>query len=318
MPTDLFAFVGSDDTTLYAYAFLPPTPPRGILQIAHGMGEHSERYSDFAVYLNQAGFAVFANDHRGHGATAEHSGILGYFADKDGWELVVNDMRALSQIATARLPGLPVYLLGHSMGSLLARSYAQRFGKTLAGLILSSTTLSNSPLLITARLISRLESLRCGPTKPSQFLHDFTFNPFIKSVSPHRTDYDWLSRDQRVVDEYIADPWCGGVFTAGFYCDLADGLADICAKDSIAHIPKNLPVFIISGTNDPMSHMGRDTVRLAEMLMSAGLKDVSHHLYEGGRHELLNETNKAEVYRDIFNWIKQKTPPVSTLPHSQS
>ena len=305
MSTEQFAFTGSDGITLYAYAFLPSAPPRAILQISHGMGDHAARYAHFASYLNQAGIAVFANDHRGHGVTAQHGGQAGYIANQDGWELLVKDMHALTHAATERLPGLPVYLLGHSMGSLLARSYVQRYGQLLAGLILSGTALSSSPLVTAAKMLSRLESLRCGPTKPSQFLHNFTFNPFIRSVSNRRTDYDWLTRDQEIVDKYIADPYCGGVFTARFYCDLAYGLADIGSKESISRIPKDLPIFVFSGTHDPVSHMGRDTVRLAQMLTAAGIKNVTSHLYEGSRHEPLNEINKEEVYSDILKWIEQ-------------
>jgi len=306
MPREQFTFTGRDSATLYAYAFLPPSPPKGVLQIAHGMAEHGARYADFAAYLNEAGWAVFVNDHRGHGATAEHSGKPGYFADQDGWELVVSDIHELNCQIRQRFPALPVYLLGHSMGSLLARSYGQRYGDGLAGLILSSTTLSNPTLIVSARLISQLLSFLFGPTEPSHFLHNLTFNPFIRSVSPHRTNYDWLSRNDQVVDDYMADPWCGGVFTARFFTDLADGLADISKRDAATRIPKDLPILIISGTKDPMSHFGRDTQGLAQMLRVAGLKEVSCHLYEGGRHEMLNEINKQEVYRDLLTWIEKK------------
>jgi len=306
MPLQAFTYVGAEGAEISAFVSRPSTAPKGIVQIAHGMAEHAQRYAHFAEFLNQAGFVVYANDHRGHGTTVNH-GKAGYFADHNGWQVVVEDMRCLTQLAQSEYPRLPTFLLGHSMGSLLGRSYAQRYGKNLAGLILISTTITSPALLVGAKTAAHVECFLRGSTEPSQFLHNLTFGPFIRSVSPHRTAFDWLSRDPHVVDDYIADPWCGNVFTAGFYKDLATGIEDISGPHAAKTIPQGLPILLLAGTCDPMSHLGRDVDRYATLLKGAGLRNITQRLYEGARHELLNETNREEVYRDVLQWNQNTT-----------
>jgi alpha-beta hydrolase superfamily lysophospholipase len=299
--TESFNF-GAD---IFAYAWLPDAPRHvvGLVQIAHGMAEHAGRYEPFARFLCDAGYGVYANDHRGHGRTAGSLQRVGYFADRDGWQQVVADMAALTDIVNERHSGLPVFFLGHSMGSFLLRTYAARYGDRLSGAILSATGGDPGFLGKVGMMIARWECFRKGKTARSPLLNKLSFGGFNKAFKPNRTEFDWLSRDERVVDAYIADPYCGGVFTAGFFVDLLGGIRFINSPAGIDAIPKDLPFLFVSGAQDPV---GKDTLgvrQVADAYTRAGISDVAVRFYDGARHEVLNETNRETVYRDILDWI---------------
>lgn len=277
--------------------------PKAVVQIAHGMAEHAGRYGAFAEKLVGNGYIVYANDHRGHGKTAGSLDNVGFFAEHDGWMRVVEDLNEITATIKEDHPGLPVFLLGHSMGSFLLRTYMFLYGGNINGAIISGTASSPGLLGDIGSLVAGLEARRKGIRGKSMLMHNLSFGGYNKAFKPNRTDFDWLSRDQKEVDKYIEDPFCGAVFTAGFYRDLLWGLKTIHKKENIRRIPKNLPVFIFSGDNDPVGNNGKGVSQVYNSLKKNGIADIELSLYKDGRHEMLNETNREEVYRDVIAWM---------------
>ncbi|WP_223593125.1 alpha/beta hydrolase [Neobacillus bataviensis] len=279
--------------------------PKAIVQIAHGMAEHIERYDAFAKELISQDLVVFGNDHRGHGETAKLNNSSCYFADTQGFEKVMQDMHMLTIIAEKEYPGVPVILFGHSMGSFLSRRNIQLFGNKLAGVILSGTGGDPGIMRKIGQLIASREMKKKGARTPSPLLNNLTFGSYNKSFKPNRTEFDWLSREEREVDKYIDDPMCGGIFTAGFFNDLLEGIAIINKPQNLAMIPVNLPILLISGSKDPVGSNSKGVIKTYEAYKKVGIKEVNYKLYENARHELLNETNKEEVKADVIRWINE-------------
>ncbi|MCF6241218.1 MAG: lysophospholipase [Bacteroidales bacterium] len=298
----------SDETQIHVYECLPDNPAdvKACLQIAHGMAEHAKRYDDFASFLNKHGFAVYANDHRGHGKTAGSIENLGYFADEKGFEKVVDDMRVLTDKIKSEFPDKPVFLLGHSMGSFLSRFYAIEDASKINGLILSGTAGDPGMLGQIGKLLSNLIAAVSGKKSQTPLMTSLSFGAYNKQFKPNRTDFDWLSRDNEQVDKYVNDPYCGTVFTAGFYKDMLGGLLYVNQNQAIKKMRKDLPVLLISGDKDPVSENGKGVKEVYEKMNKAGLNDVEMKLYPDARHEILNEINKDEVYNDVLNWITQR------------
>ncbi len=305
METKRFTYQSDDGIEIHAAAFLPEDEPTAIVQIAHGMAEHKERYIPVAEAFTAAGFAVYINDHRGHGATAGSVEALGFFAERDGWQRAVDDMRKLTLIAKKEFPNLRCVLLGHSMGSFLARHFAMLYGNEIDGLILSGTAAGQGFLGLVGRALARLQMALKGARKPSRLLHSLAFDANNASFKPARTKVDWLSRDPETVDAYVKDPYCGTVFSSGFYLDLLKGIGIVNSKRYIRKIRKDLPILIYSGEKDPIGGMGKGVLRVAGDLIASGVKDVSVKLYKEGRHESHNEINRNEVLSDVISWIQR-------------
>ena len=276
--------------------------PRGIIVISHGMAEHASRYARFAASAVEEGYAVLAGDHRGHGATAAPGGF-GFVAEQDGWDTVVADMSTVMDAARRAWPDVPVFLMGHSWGSFLARDLAARRGGDLAGLILLGTGSGVGALTRPATAICAGESRLRGPRHPSRLLNALAFGPYQRHFAPNRTEADWISRDAKEVDRYVADPWCGFVCTSSFFRDLVAGQGVVNTASHAAAVPAELPMLLASGDRDPVGAMGRGVQRAATLYRRAGVREVSVLLYPGGRHELLNETNRDQVTGDILTWI---------------
>ena len=291
-----------EKTSLHVNAWIPDAP-RAVIQIAHGMAEHGRRYADFARTMTREGIAVYAADHAGHGKSAPPD-QYGYFYAQNGWRRAVEDLHAVRASAGERHPGLPLVLLGHSMGSLMARSYITRHGEGLRGVILSGTGGPN-PLLPIGKLLAAIEMRRLPAYRPSALIDKLVFGAYSKPFAPARTRFDWLSRDPAQVDAYIADPACGFAFTATGYRDVFAGLGGIQGKGWAAGIPARLPVLLASGARDPVGGMGKGVRWVEKALRDAGLRNVTCTLYPGARHELLNETNRAEVYADLLAWVSR-------------
>ena len=281
--------------------------PRGIIVIAHGMAEHASRYARFAASAVEEGYAVLAGDHRGHGATAAPGGF-GFVAEKGGWERVVADMGTVLDAARRAWPDVPVFLMGHSWGSFLARDLAARRGGELAGLILLGTGSGTGALTRPAAAVCAGESWLRGPRHPSWLLNALAFGPYQRHFAPNRTEADWISRDVHEVDRYVADPWCGFVCTASFFRDLVAGGRAVNTAAHAAAVPAQLPMLLASGDRDPVGAMGRGVQRSATLYRRAGVREVCVILYPGGRHELLNETNRDQVTGDILTWIDGHLP----------
>lgn len=273
--------------------------PKAIIQLAHGMVEHINRYAEFAEFLVDHGIFVYGNDHRGHGRTGENQGLLGYLADEDGFEKTTNDLMNITKQIKRDYPDTPLFLLGHSMGSFLARNYIQRNSSLINGIILSGTgfypaLVSTSAMQIASTLPPKLES---------NVMNSLAFRSHNKRIANKKTDSDWLSSDEKVIQSYMEDPYCGFVPTARFFYDLMEGITMIHDKKKIKSIRSDLPMFIISGAEDPVGNYSKGVWKTAHLYGDAGLKNVITMLFENGRHEILNEVNREEVYGAILNWI---------------
>lgn len=308
MPTFTdFSFLSSNaKTNIRVRRCDPDGEVRGIVQIAHGIAEHVERYDDFARFLAENGFAVFANDHLGHGKSVNDESELGFFAETGGWEMVVEDMRKLHDLASEQHPDLPYFLFGHSMGSFLARTYIIYFRTGLDGVILSGTGQQPKALVVGGKLLGKLEMSKNGAMYKSKKLNDLAFGKYNDGFDTTRTISDWLSRDEAEVDKYIADPLCGYIPSAGLFHDMMCGIEFISKPRNLQRMKKDLPVYFMSGDADPVGENGKGVLRAYRSFLNAGMKDVAVKLYHEGRHEMLNELNKAEVYKDILNWIESE------------
>ncbi|MCK5097818.1 MAG: alpha/beta hydrolase [Desulfobacteraceae bacterium] len=307
MITDTFKFKGSDGKEIFSHKWLPEngTKLQAIVQIAHGMAEHSARYQRFAEMLTENNFGVYAHDHRGHGQTAGTIENLGYFADNNGWDLVVSDMNQLTKTIKNNHRHVPVFLFGHSMGSFLSRDYIFTYPGNINGVILSATACDPGLLGYVGIIISKIEGMLRGRKAQSPLMNSLSFGSFNKPFKPNRTDFDWLSRDNAEVDKYIDDPFCGTVFKAGFFNDLVKGIKKINKPSNINSTPKDLPVFFIAGSNDPVGDFSKGVKKVYQDYEKAGMNNLSIKFYEDGRHEMLNETNRKEVFKDIINWLEQ-------------
>lgn len=273
-----------------------PANPAGVLVISHGMAEHGDRYAPLARWLADRGLAVITYHHRGHGTRCPAT-ALGHYADTRGWLRVISDLHQVIQYARARFPGLPLHLLGHSMGSFIAQSYAQQHGDTLDSLILSATNRIDRRQLLASGALVRLIRLVRGKGHRSRLVARLTFDQFNHQFRPNRTPADWLSRDPEQVDRYIADPLCGFTCTVGLWQDFIGGMLGI--RPSLWR--KNLPVHLFSGTADPVGEMGRGVRRHFQAIREAGIENVTLRLFEGGRHEMLNEINRDEVWQYLHS-----------------
>lgn len=304
-----FTFKDEEGVEIFAYKWTPEDDSnvKGVVQISHGMAETAARYERFAEVLNKAGYIVYANDHRGHGRTAGSVENVGYCGE-DGFNWMVKDMRQLNRIIRDENPILPIFLMGHSMGSMLSQTYIENYGDTISGVILSGTSGSMGSIVDMGIIIAKIEMKRIGPKGRSSLLNSMTFGSYNKEFKPARTDFDWLNRDNAEVDKYIGDPYCGGVFSAGFFYDFLRGLKEMHKIESIKKIPVGLPVYMFSGDKDPVGKDCKTVQQLIDEYKKAGIKDVTHKFYKDGRHEMLNELNRDEVITDTIRWLDSHIP----------
>ncbi len=288
---------------VYVKEWAPEGEVRAVLQLTHGMAEHIARYGAFAGFLNENGILVVGLDLPGHGKSIGQNGTPGSLAEENGWSRAVLDMRTLYEKTHAEHADVPYVLFGHSMGSFLARTYAARYGMDMDAFIFSGTSGKN-PAVPIAKLLAKGEIKKNGGRAQSARLNGLSFGAYNKAFTPNRTEFDWLSRDEAEVDRYVADEHCGFVFTAGGFLDLFDGLSEIGSKTWAARVPQK-PVLLISGAKDPVGGNGRGVKEVAALLEKTG-HDVTLHLYSECRHELLNELNREEVYRDILRFMEEK------------
>ena len=295
------SFAASDGGQLHLYVWRPEGPVRGVVEIAHGMGEHALRYEVIASALCVAGYAVYAPDLRGHGRTSA-SDSLGDMGE-DGWNRSVLDLREVNDLIAAEHPDVPRILLGHSMGSLLAQQYLSEHGESLSAAVLSGSTAGGGFMLRLSSGVARLERWRLGQKADSALLGSLLFGNFNRDFRPARTGSDWLSRDHEEVDEYVADPFCGFVLRVQSLIDMFRAVRLVGRKESISRIPKELPIYVFSGEEDPVHRKRKGLEKLLRQYQKAGLSRVSHRYYPEGRHEMFNETNRAEVVKDLLSWL---------------
>ena len=282
-----FSFTSEDGIEIAYYRWRAEGKASGIVQIAHGMGEHAFRYAHVAEALNQAGYHVFANDHRGHGRTAANREALGDFGAA-GWNGLVADMVTLTRLARTREGRLPLVLLGHSMGSFAAQQYVLDNSAQIVGLVLSGS--------------AAIDKLPIDPSREA----DLT--AFNSAFEPARTQHDWLSRDPAAVDAYEADRLCGFGVNKRAMESMAASAPRLADPAALAQIRKDLPIYIFAGDKDPVNHNLEWLKPVAERYRAAGISNVSEKYYPDGRHEMLNETNRDEVMRDLVTWLKKTIP----------
>lgn len=301
---DSFSLSASDGHEVACYSWVLDNP-KAVVQIAHGMGEHARRYDWVAQQLNANGYAVYANDHRGHGETS--GPVLGYMG-ADGWNRSLADMYELGQLARGEHEGLKLILLGHSMGSMLSQQFITRYGCSIDALVLSgSPGFKESKLAFINHLLMKFECWRHGPDGTSMLMQNAIFgNSNAPFDGPGATGYEWLSRDQEEVATYMADDQCGFVLSPASLIDMSQGSAISQDKLSLLRIPQNLPIYIFSGAEDPVHGKQVDLDRLVNAYRKRGLSQLSYKLYPGGRHEMFNETNKDEVVTELVQWLEQQ------------
>lgn len=301
-----FSYPSNDGVhTIHAQEWLPQGRPRAVIQIVHGVAEYIGRYDHVAQFLTGYGFLVCGEDHLGHGYTVT-DGQYGYFAKQNGWSLVVEDIRRLCLLQAEKYPGIPYFLLGHSMGSFLTRTYLCRWPGEVDGAILSGTGQEPAFLVWAGKALAGLLSAQRGPTYVSPLVNAMSLGAYNKKFAPNRTNADWLSRDEAVVDIYIRDHLCRFLPTCGMFRDMMDGLQEIASPANLARMDKTTPVYFFSGDKDPVGSQGRGVKKVVGMFRRAGCRDVSLKLYPEGRHEMFNEINQQEVLEDLLAWLESK------------
>lgn len=303
MKADELRLRADDGAEVHVYRWLPEGAPRGIVQIAHGLSEHGGRYARFGEHLTDAGWAVYSSDHRGHGRTAPTADALGHFADEDGWSRVIADLRMIARHARSEHTGLPFVLFGHSMGSFLSKSLVLRHPQDIDALILSGSNMGGSPLVRAGKQVAKLERLRKGRRGRSALLVALSFGTYNLPFE-RRTPHDWISRDREEVDRYASDSRCGAHPTTQLWLDLLSALDEL-GRAQWSRLPRELPIYVFAGDQDPVSEKGKGIRKLVAALRAAGLSKVTERLYPGGRHEMLNEINRDEVTADLLRWLDE-------------
>ncbi len=300
-----FHFSSSDGVhQCYVQEWLPAGPPRAVLQIAHGVTEHIGRYDEAARFLAGRGVLVCGADHLGHGKTAR-AGEHGCFPAKNGWALVTEDIHRLRRFQGEKYPGIPYFLLGHSMGSFLVRTYLCRYPGTLDGAILSGTGQESAALVAAGKAAAGLLSALRGSNYVSPLVYKLSLGAYNEHFQPARTRADWLSRDEKAVDAFLSDPLCSFRPSCSLFCGMLDGLQYIANPKALARMDPDTPVYLFSGDQDPVGHMGKSVQKVHGYFKDHHTRDSTLKLYPGGRHEMFNELNRQEVYEDLLDWLEK-------------
>lgn len=308
-----------DGKEIYLYQWKDETCTsyKGVVQIIHGMAEYGSRYDGFAKELVKAGYIVYADDHRGHGKSAESLKDLGYISDNDGFHTMVHDQGEIISFIKRENPQAKVYIFGHSMGSFISQRYMELYGDTVNGVILSCTNGKPSAIMNFGIGLSKVLMCFTGRRGSGKLIDKIGFGSYNDKYDTKRTKFDWLSRNEKEVDKYILDPYCGADFPVSFFYDFLKGMKSIHIKENLSQIPRELPIQLFSGDMDPVGEYGKGVKALFEELKELGVKNINCKLYPGGRHEIVNETNKEEVISDIIAtldaWTKAKEREAVTV-----
>lgn len=297
----------SDDgrTTVHACIWQAEGETKAVLQIIHGMAEYAARYAPLAEYLSKRGITVCAEDHLGHGKSVVSEDDLGYFAKQNGWQTVLKDIRALTEIVRPKYEGVPYFVMGHSMGSFFCRNYIARYGGELAGAVIMGTGFKSAFVTGSAKFMTRLVALFKGWRHRSKFIDKSAFGSYNKRFEK-RTPFDWLSADKQNVDNYIADPLCGVPFTCNAFYGLFSVISQACKNSVIKAVPDKLPLLLVAGADDPVGDYGKGVEKLCRKLDRYG-KNVSMILYRGCRHEIVNDICAPQLFEDLSGFIAENT-----------
>ena len=309
-----FTFPSADGRTpIHAVEWLPDGPLRAVSPASHGGAQYILRYEPFAAYLTERGFAVVGHDHLGHGASVAEGAPRLYFGPRGSWDWVVEDLYTRRCLAGKRFPGVPYFLLGHSMGSFLARAYLIRYPGTVDGAVIMGTGHMTSAFVAAGRLFVGREIRRVGETRPSDAVTKLSFGTYNRAFAPNRTAFDWVSADRANVDAYIADPLCGGNPSMGLFREMLSGIAFMTRPENLRKMNANTPIFFVSGSMDPVGEFGRGVRRACRSFQKAGMREVSIKLYRGLRHEILNEACREAVYADVCRWLERHIPAAAAV-----
>ena len=305
MKRETFFMHMSDGKQIAVHRWLPDKKStiRGIIQLSHGMNEYAMRYDGFAEFLTTAGFAVYGQDHRGHGETAGSPEELGYLADMAGFQRVVLDLRQVIKRAKNDFPGKKIFLFAHSFGSFIGQSFIEQYSYDIDGCILCGTAGPRQPLMAFAKFLAKTCILLGRKKKPAKLLAMISFAGYNQRFPESEGKNAWLTRDSEIAQKYAVDPMCNFVPKTMFYYDMFTGMHSIHKKKAMKAIPRSFPVFMIVGGDDPVGGYAKTVEKLYEIYKNNGMSDVELKVYPGGRHELLNETNKEEVMNDVLAWI---------------
>ncbi len=280
---------------------------KAVLQIVHGMVEYVERYEEFARFLAGHGYGVIGHDHLGHGKTAATEEELGYFAERDGDRHVIADLYRLTCAGREKWPGVPLVIMGHSMGSFFTRKYLTRYSRKVDGAIIMGTGFMGLPLVAFGKFLAGMICRIRGDRYRSRLLYRLTLGGNNKRIKEPRTDNDWLSSNEESVDAYNQDPFCTFIFTAGAYRDFFTILTDLAAKKNFSTMNRDLPVFFVAGEEDPVGNYGKGVRACRKQFENLGFQNLSIKLYPGDRHEILNELDRHQVFEDLAAWLARIT-----------
>lgn len=308
MPTfkDFYFNSSTGKNKIHARMCVPDSEPRAIVQIIHGIAEYIDRYDEFMSFLADNGIIAVGTDHLGHGKSIESEEQTGFFAYDNGWDYVVRDEEVLRLAMHENYPELPIIVFGHSMGSFMARTLLIRYPDAFNAAIISGTGNQSAALVNGGLFMGNLVTGLKGAHHYSKFLNNLAFGSYNKIYDNPKTEYDWLSRDEANVQKYIDDPLCGFIPSCSLFRDMMTGVKFITNKKNLTAMNKDMPVYFMSGDMDPVGECGKGVQKAYNNFLEAGMKDVSIKLYPGGRHEMLNEINKDEVYTDILAWLDSK------------
>ena len=306
MRKEEFYFPSRDNQTqIHAVSWIPESEkPCCIVQIVHGMAEYVERYEEFAHFMVSRNVLVTGEDHLGHGKSIREDKNPGYFCEQDPATVVVRDVHRLKKLTQAKYPGVPYIIFGHSMGSFITRNYLCRYGSGIQGAVICGTGMQPGALIAVSKLIAQAQKLLQGDNHISHFINKCAFGSYNKRIENPRTSKDWLTKEEEIVDKYLKDSLCGFTFTVNGFRTMFELISGSCKAQNLKKIPKDLPVYIISGTEDPVGDYGRGVQAAYDSMEEVGMTNLSMKLYEGDRHELLNETDRDVVMEDIWNWLK--------------
>lgn len=297
---------GDEQTKIHGIVWRPETDVKAVLQICHGMVEYIDRYNDFAQYLAERGVCVVGHDHLGHGKSVQSEEHLGFFHESHGNKYVITDIHRLRRMTEKDYAGVPYFMMGHSMGSFLLRQYLTMRAEGLAGAIIMGTGYMPHGLLAAGQMVCRTIAAVKGWQYRSEFMNQLGMGGYNKQFEPSESTKDWITSDEEMRKKYEADPLCSFTFTVNGYYQMFEGMKVLTKKNAMDKIPGSLPVLFVSGAEDPVGSNGEGVARVFRKYERAGIQDVKMKLYPKGRHEILNESNREQVYEDLYQWMDDR------------
>ncbi len=299
-------------TMIHAIKWIPDGRPIAILQIIHGMQEFIDRYDEYARFLAEKGILVMGNDHLGHGGSVSANGTLGFFCKDDPATVLVRDAHRLKKMVQEENPGVPIFILGHSFGSFVAREYIARYGTGIQGAIIQGTAYMPSGTVNSLAKVVAVEQVLMGTKTRSTMINNMAFKGYLKKIPNPRTKFDWLSHNEESIDKYIANPLDNFVFTLNGFATMAELIKRVQDEGKMEDIPKNLPILITAGKEDPVGNYGEGPEKLYNIYKNQlGIQSVELKLYDGMRHELQQEIGREQIFNEQYEWLKKVIDSVS-------